>query len=191
MNIVGIKKALAFSHISFSALVRTTYLLPLDVFFFFSYYLFRTCTSLYDVTFMLNFDVQVAVHCDKFLIIELTRCTNFSFFFKFWNETLHVSDCSSVHHQEFSTVHIAVVYVIQVCWQLASRIRMEFVPSWSCLQAVSKPVWHIPLLCVQWKTRDDGQRNCPKHVEFHSKNKKSWELSASSCFYYKECWTFF
>ena len=39
------------------------------------------------------------------------------------------------------------------------------------LQAVSKPVWHIPLLCVQWKTTDDGQRNCPKHVEFHSKNK--------------------
>jgi len=29
----------------------------------------------------------------------------------------------------------------------------------------------IPLLCVQWKTPDDGQRNCPKHGEFHSKNK--------------------
>ena len=37
--------------------------------------------------------------------------------------------------------------------------------------AVSKSVWHIPLLCVQWKTPDDGQRNCPKHVEFYSKNK--------------------
>jgi hypothetical protein len=45
------------------------------------------------------------------------------------------------------------------------------VPSWSCSQAVSKPVWHIPLLCVQWKTPDDGQRNCPKHVGFYSKNK--------------------
>ena len=31
-----------------------------------------------------------------------------------WNETLHVSDSSSVHHQEFFTVHTAVVYVIQV-----------------------------------------------------------------------------
>ena len=30
-------------------------------------------------------------------------------------------------------------------------------------QAVSKT--------VQWKTSDDGQRNCPKHVEFYSKNK--------------------
>ena len=31
--------------------------------------------------------------------------------------------------------------------------------------------WHIPLLCVQWKTPDDGQWNCLKHVEFYSKNK--------------------
>ena len=44
-------------------------------------------------------------------------------------------------------------------------------PSWSCSQAVSKPVWHTLLLCVQWKTPDDGQRNCPKHIEFYSKNK--------------------
>jgi len=27
------------------------------------------------------------------------------------------------------------------------------------------------LLSVQWETPDDGQRNCPKHVEFYSKNK--------------------
>jgi len=44
------------------------------------------------------------------------------------------------------------------CWQLASRIRMEH----------HDPVWHIRLLHVQWKTPDDGQRNCPKHTEFHS-----------------------
>ena len=35
----------------------------------------------------------------------------------------------------------------------------------------AQPVWHKPLLCVQWKTPDDGQRNCPKHVEFYSENK--------------------
>jgi hypothetical protein len=28
---------------------------------------------------------------------------------------------------------------------------------------------HITSLCVQWITPDVGQRNCPKHVEFHSK----------------------
>jgi len=37
--------------------------------------------------------------------------------------------------------------------------------------AVSKPVWHILLLCVQWKTPYNGHRNCPKYVEFYSKNK--------------------
>ena len=45
---------------------------------------------------------------------------------------------------------------------------------WNCVpssQAVSKYVWHKPLLCVQRKSPDDGQRNCPKHVEFYSKNK--------------------
>jgi len=52
-----------------------------------------------------------------------------------------------------------MVYVIQVC--------LQPVPSWSCSQAV----WHIPLLCIQWKILDDGQRNCPKHVEFYSKIK--------------------
>jgi hypothetical protein len=71
---------------------------------------------------------------------------------------LHVSDSSSVHHQEFFTVHTTMV-------------DGTAVPSWSCSQAVCKTVWHIPLLCVQWKTTDDGQRNFPKQVEFHSKNK--------------------
>jgi len=32
----------------------------------------------------------------------------------FWNKTLHVSDSSSVHHQEFFTVHTAMLHVIQV-----------------------------------------------------------------------------
>ena len=66
-----------------------------------------------------------------------------------------------------------LVYVIQVCWQLASRSIC------SCSQAVSQPVWHIPLLSVQWKTRDVRQRNSPKHVELHSKI-KFWEISASN-----------
>jgi len=33
----------------------------------------------------------------------------------FWNKILHVSDSSSVHHQQFFTVHTAMLYVIQVC----------------------------------------------------------------------------
>ena len=39
------------------------------------------------------------------------------------------------------------------------------------LRAGSGQNCKIPLLCVRWKTSDDGQRNCPKHVEFYFKNK--------------------
>jgi hypothetical protein len=87
-----------------------------------------------------KFDVYVTVHRDKFLIIKLTRCTNFSNLFL--NETLHVSDSSSVHHQEFFTVHTAMVYVIQVCWHLTSRIRIEH-PDPACkLSANLYDVYH-------------------------------------------------
>jgi hypothetical protein len=42
------------------------------------------------------------------------------------------------------TVNPAMLYNIEVCRQLASRsIR-------SCSKAVYKPVWHIPLLGLQW-----------------------------------------
>jgi len=37
---------------------------------------------------------------------------------------------------------------------------------------VQRCTLHLPLLlCVQRKTPDDGQRHCPKHSEFHSKNR--------------------
>jgi hypothetical protein len=46
---------------------------------------------------------------------------------------------------------------------------MELNLSWLCLEAVSKPAWNIPVPNVQWKTPDDGQRRCPKYVEFYNK----------------------
>ena len=64
----------------------------------------------------------------------------------FCQEILHVSGSSSAHHQEFSTVHSVLVYIMQI-W------------------------WHIPVSNVQWKTPDDRQRNCLKHAEFLDKNK--------------------
>jgi hypothetical protein len=97
----------------------------------------------------------------------LCRCTNFSNLF--WIETLHLFDSSSVHHQVFFTVHTEMLYVTQVCRQLSSRIRMEldqFLPDPA--RKLSTNLYDIPFLCVQWKTPDDGQRNCLKHVEFHS-----------------------
>ena len=64
----------------------------------------------------------------------------------FCQETLHISVSSSAHHQEFSM-------------------------TLSCLKAVINPVWQIPVPNVKWKTPEDGQRNCLKHVEFLDKNK--------------------
>ena len=43
---------------------------------------------------------------------------------------------------------------------------------------------HTIAVCTVEETPDDGHRNCPKHVEFYSKN-KIWEISASGWFYYK------
>jgi len=44
-------------------------------------------------------------------------------FILFWNNTLHVSDVLSVHHQEFKTVHTAtgICQTYTVAFLLASR----------------------------------------------------------------------
>ena len=100
------------------------------------------------------------------LVIKPTRCTNSQIYF--WNKTLHVSDSSTVHHQEFFTVHSN-----GLC-HTGFAVSLQAGSGWnsnSILILLAKPVWHKPLLCVQWKTPDDGQRNCSKHVQFYSKNK--------------------
>ena len=42
---------------------------------------------------------------------------------------------------------------------------------------------HVPVTNVQWITAKDGQRNCPKHIEFRTR--KNLEISASVGFYCK------
>jgi len=49
-------------------------------------------------------------------------------------------------------------------------VRLPIIRSFFTVHTAN-PVWHIPFLCVRWKTPDDGQNNCPKHVEFYSKIK--------------------
>ena len=87
------------------------------------------------------------------LIIKPTRCTNFSNLFLEQNSICFGQSFAT--SRSFITVHTAMVFVILIL--LAS-----------CL---SKPVWYKPMLSLQWKTPDDGLRNCPKHVEFNSKSK--------------------
>jgi len=103
-----------------------------------------------------------------FLITKPTRCINFSDLFLEWNSTCFAQFlCPSlrVFHCTYSN-GICRTGLLTACEQ-----DQDGVLSLSCLQALSKPVWHTPLLCVQWKTPDYGQRNCTNHVHFHSKNK--------------------
>jgi len=60
--------------------------------------------------------------------------------------------------RSFSLYTQQMVYVIQGCWHLPRK-----------LSANLYNIYH--LLCVQWETPDDGQRKCPKYVQFYSKNK--------------------
>ena len=75
---------------SFSVLLMLT--------FFFIFLLF-SCISIG------RFYIRRAVHSNIISIVKPIRCTNVSNLFYFWNDTLHVSEVLSVHHQEFKTVH--------------------------------------------------------------------------------------
>jgi hypothetical protein len=50
-----------------------------------------------------------------------------------------------------------------------SLMELQFQPD--AARKLLANLYDILLLCVQWKAPDDGQRNCSKHVDFHSKNK--------------------
>jgi len=96
-----------------------------------------------------------------------TRCIYFSNLFLEWNSTCFgqfLCPSSGVFHCTHSNgiCHTGL---------LTAYEQDQDIPSWSCSQAVSLPVWRIPLLCVQWRTADDGQRKSSKHIEFHSRNK--------------------
>jgi len=58
------------------------------------------------------FYVHVTVHRNKFLFNKTNRRINFQIYFI--QGTLLVSDGCSAHHQEFSTVPSALVYLMQV-----------------------------------------------------------------------------
>ena len=90
---------------------------------------------------------------------------------KVWKQELYMFQAVPLPIIRSFPLYIQHWYVIQFWWQLSSTTRMEPVPSRSCLKAVIKPAWHIPVPNVQWKTPDDGQRNCLKHVVFLNKNK--------------------
>ena len=83
---------------------------------------------------------EIDEHLNSVLMYLWTPCTTesiiFVFFFSITNQTpnypnlfcyktIHVSSNFSAHHQEFSTVHSALVNFMQVWWPLPSRVRIE------------------------------------------------------------------
>jgi hypothetical protein len=102
-----------------------------------------------------------------YLIIKPTSFTNFSNLFLKWNSTYFgqfLCPSSGVSRCTHSN-SICHNILLTACEQDQDGNP----PSWSCSQAVSKPVWHITSLSEQWNTSDDGHRKCPKHVEFYFK----------------------
>ena len=79
----------------------------------------------------------------NFFVIKPTRCTSFTKLFCY--ETLHISDSSSVHYQEFYSLYTQQLYM---SYRFVDSFRAG--PSLSCSKAVYKPVWHISLLNMQW-----------------------------------------
>jgi len=80
-------------------------------------------------------------------------------FILFWNNTLHVWDGLSIHHQEFKTVHTAtgICQTGTATCLLASRQQYLF-------------DIYLLLYVRSW-TPDDGQTDHPKYVQCYSKIK--------------------
>jgi len=96
------------------------------------------------------------------LILKPTRCTNFSNLFLEKKSTCFGQFLFSSSGVQYC-IHSNKCTSYRLCWPLASRIP---------LASSQHDLYDINLLlCVQYWTSEDGQRNCPKHVEFYSKIK--------------------
>jgi len=116
--------------------------------------------SVWSNTLVLYFCLSVLwnliVYMFWFLIIKPTRCTDFSNLFL---------ECNSACFGQFLCPSLGVFHCTHdngICHTGLLTACEQEQDGRFFSQAVSKPVWHIPLPCVQWKTPDDGQRNCQK-----------------------------
>jgi hypothetical protein len=103
-----------------------------------------------------------------------TTRTNFSNLF--WNETLHVSDSSSVQRQQFFTVRTAMVYVIEFWRQLSSsRISSILILLHeSCLQTCMTYTIAVCTVKISWWWTEELSESC--RVSFQNKFEKSVRL---------------
>jgi hypothetical protein len=93
----------------------------------------------------------------------------------FCHKTLHFSGFFSAHHQELSTVHMAIGI-------FHAGYMTDFQPDSARKRSHNlHETYQLP--CVQQITPDDGQRRSPKHVEFYDII-KFWLFDASSWLFY-------
>jgi len=78
-------------------------------------------------------------------------------FILFWNDTLHVSDDLSVHHQEFKTVHAAT----GIC-QTDTAVCLLTSSSSICLTYACCCMYSLELLMMDGKTVRNMQCVIPK-----------------------------
>ena len=131
----------------------------------------------YKVSFHISHDTHCKIStytikptCAPMLKLQFlhTVCHNFDMFRSSWSasrrgSSREIETCLSYDKLCVKSVIFTLVRLLNLtfrlpCWQLARKVSPNF-------------VWHMSLMCVQWKFPDDGQRNCPKHVELYSKNK--------------------
>jgi hypothetical protein len=85
-----------------------------------------------------NEKLKIFLSKNEFLITDVSGLYNKTNFYALisqiysWNETLHVSDSSSVHHQVFFTVHTAMVYVIQFHPDPARKLSAKLYDIYHC-----------------------------------------------------------
>ena len=93
----------------------------------------------------------------NFFIIKPNRCTNFQNVLR--HETVHVSGSYSAYHQEF----IPCTLGTGICHTGVKTASEEYHPGLARkLSSNLYDIYHC------WVYSNDGQRNCPKYVEFHA-----------------------
>jgi hypothetical protein len=86
----------------------------------------------------------MTMHCDRFLVNKTNRCTNFQLYW-YYNSTRFGH---SAHHQEFYP-HIGIGTIYAGAPGITQSPKLHKSYQRQCMA----------------RTPDDGQKDCPKHVE--------------------------
>jgi hypothetical protein len=92
---------------------------------------------------MSEFYVYLTVHRNEFVYNKTNQMHQFHKCILSWNST-----CFRQFVYPSSGVYTLYTQQCYMSYRFVDSLRA--VPSWSCSKAVYKPVWHIPLLSVQW-----------------------------------------